>query len=261
MSVTDPLGAVAMPKTTTNDVPVSAGDLGGLGWPTTAADGTTGSLSLEQLLQALQLLATDTDRKQSTKSSLSWDADTPASIQVIKSGVLGITRNRSKLVTWWGGGAALASLVAAPLNQLVFQVGEALTVCLVASAALLLGAAFVAIAIIVRADLEARGAATAGRHQGRAGVAAAFLVATALPRSGSGTEVVPAGAGSTPLAADLLLVLSAFAGRVRVTTRRYTTSVLVAAVSRSSDDEEVELLLDNGDWVGLGDVTGFTTAP
>ena len=104
-------------------------------------------------------------------------------MQVIKSGALSITKTWTKRVTGAGIGVSVVlggvgSGVAALTDGLTPAIGAAL----VGGIALVASATALALAIFIKADLDARGAATAARHAGRAEVAAAFLSATA-PRA------------------------------------------------------------------------------
>lgn len=156
--------------------------LEGLRWPVPASDlsGAGVPLSLDTLLQSLQLVGTDEDREAATGKS--WGQDTPASIQVIKSGALGITKYSIAWVGTLGGVAGAGTAITGVVTAFTGSVGEPVAIALLASAALILSAVALALAIFVKGDLEARGIATAARHQGRADVAAAFLAATgAMP--------------------------------------------------------------------------------
>src|SRR6478672_4461534 len=113
-------------------------DLKGLKWPVPAADLTGAGIPvrLDQLLQSLQLVATDDDRDKATGKS--WNDDTPASIQVIKSGALGLTKNSIAWVGSVGGITGAVTAIAGVLSTFVGDVGEPVTIALIGSAALLL---------------------------------------------------------------------------------------------------------------------------
>jgi hypothetical protein len=156
--------------------------LDSLAWAEPAPTGDQ-AVPLAQLLQGLQLLASDDDREAAARSSGEWSAETPPSMQVIKSGALSITKTWTKRVTGAGIGVSVVlggvgSGVAALTDGLTPAIGAAL----VGGIALVASATALALAIFIKADLDARGAATAARHAGRAEVAAAFLSATA-PRA------------------------------------------------------------------------------
>lgn len=222
-----------------------------LKWAVPARD-VEPTVSLPLLLQALQLLATDEDRT-AAAAQTQWDAETPGSMQVIKSGALEITKAQTKLVTRFGGGAGVVAAVTAGITGFRDDVGQPITVALIASAALLLSSVAIALALFVKGDLEARGRATAARHSGRAEVAAAFLSATAGLPAKSATN----GASTVDAGARVLQALAAFPGRLKASTGEYTTALLVTNIRLSSKTKALELQLDNKDWVEVGDVTGF----
>ena len=236
-------------------------DLKGLKWPVPAVDltGEDVPVQLDHLLQSLQLAATDEDRDSATAKN--WREDTPASMQVIKSGALGITKNS---ITWVGSVGGVTGAVAAitgVVTAFIDDIGEPVTIALMGSAALILSSVAIALALFVKGDLEARGIATAARHQGRADVAAAFLAATgAMP-----SQKVPesASASERSLLDDFLDALRAYPGQVRVTTSSKTTPVRVRHVWRQSAEDELRLLIGTDtvqDEIVLAEITGFTTA-
>lgn len=236
-------------------------DLNSLKWPIPAVDltGDGVPLPLDKLLQSLQLVATDEDRD--TATAKSWKDDTPASMQVIKSGALGITKNSIAWVGSVGGIAGASAAIAGAVKAFVGGVGSApVTIALMGSAALILSSVAIALALFVKGDLEARGVATAARHQGRADVAAAFLAATGAMPTKKKPEVPPAH-GRT-LLDDFLEALRSYPEKVRVTTASKTTPVVVKHVWRHSTDDELRLLIGaqgSQDEIGLKEITGFTT--
>ena len=240
-------------------VPVNTDELSTLTWPRAARDvPATEAVSLDVLLQALQLASKDEDRKAATARGIKWDAPTPASMQVIKSGTLGITKTGTKFVAGLGGGTGLLAVIAGTVTAFMDEVGEPVTVTLFAGAAVLLSAVVLALALFVSGDLQARGVATAARHAGRSEVASAFLNATAtMP----GSEPRAPTAQATSMATDFLAAFTALPGKTQVTTRRYDTPTLVTAVARTPDDTQLQLKLANGDWVGVDEITRFTTEP
>jgi hypothetical protein len=236
--------------------PVDTNELQKLKWPTSARDvPPTDIVPLNTLLQALQFLASDQDRKTATAAT-SWDADTPASMQVIKSGALQITQTGTKVIAGFGGGAALLSAVAATISGFASDVGEPITVTLIASAAVLLSSVAIALALFVKGDLEARGLATAARHRGRAEIAAMFLQTTAaLPAAAAPSS----GPRSASLPDDFLFAAGAFPKGIRVATTEWSELVSVDAMRRTGIDRALELRLHNGDWVDVGQVIKFVT--
>src|SRR4051812_46053941 len=96
-------------------------------------------------------------------------------MQVIKSGVLTVTKGWTAA----GGIAGLAAAIGAIVTALKGQgVSDMETAVLFGGCAFVLAAVVIGIALLVQADLAARGVATAARHAGRAEVAASFLRAT-----------------------------------------------------------------------------------
>ena len=236
-------------------------DLKSLKWPTAAVDltGDGVPVPLDKLLQSLQLVATDEDRDISTAKS--WKAETPASMQVIKSGALGITKNSIAWVGSVGGITGASTAIAGVLTTFVGDVGEPVTIALMGSAALILSSVAIALALFVKGDLEARGVATAARHQGRADVVSAFLAATGTMPSKKKPEGAPT--NERTLIDDFLEALRAYPDKVRVTTASKTTPVVVKRVWRHSTNDELRLLIGtqgSQDEIGLNEITGFTTA-
>jgi hypothetical protein len=234
--------------------------LAGMDWPTPAADSVR-HLGLDVLLQGLQLAATDKDREAAADpAKQGWDADTPPSMQVIKSGALAITKSGTKWVKNAGGIAAALAALAGVISPFVAKLGAPVAIAFIASAALILSSAAIALSLFVKGDLEARGMATAARHQGRADVAAAFLAATAsMPARG------PAPSGTTTgrtVTEDFLVALAAFPNRLKVTTENNPDPVRVLSMWRNPDKEFWLSIGDEGtqDRIRLEQITGFTTA-
>lgn len=235
-------------------------DLKGLKWPVSAVDltGDDVPVRLDKLLQSLQLLGTDDDREATTAQA--WNAETPPSLQVIKSGSLAITKKSIVWVKNYGGIAGLLAAVGGVVSSFSGQVGKPVTVALIGSAALILSSVAIALGLLVKGDLEARGAATAARHQGRAEVAAAFLAATAAMPAGKAPEAEPS--NERTLLDDFLEALRAYPDKVRVTTATKGTPVAVKQVWRDTRHKELRLLVGTDgaqDEIGLSEITGFTT--
>ncbi|BFU43482.1 hypothetical protein [Krasilnikovia sp. MM14-A1004] len=204
-------------------------------------------LGLASLLMSLQLLADDKDRAGAVGAS--WTADTPASVQAIKSGATAITRAMTKWVGGAGGVAAALSAGAAVVVPLVGHVGQAVVVALIGSAALLGSGVAIACALLISGDLRARGEATAARHAGRAEVASAFLRATA----------------TTPMMNqvhqnDILFALSSFPGKVRLIAKGDSHAELATGI-RTQADHRVQIGTKSGDWKFLDEIEGYTTNP
>ncbi|KUL28035.1 hypothetical protein [Actinoplanes awajinensis] len=170
-----------------------------LEWAVPAAD-LTANVKLQDLLIGLQLLGTDEQRAQAATNE--WNKDTPGSIQVIRSGAMGITRWWARLTRWVagaGGVAAVLGTTAGAITAVREALGEPLIVALVAGGAVVTASALLSAALLIKGDLEARGVATAARNSGRAEVAAAFL---------TGTATLPGQAKGQALAAELTAALS-----------------------------------------------------
>ncbi len=179
---------------------VDSANLASLKWPQPATS-VTDPVPLNTMLQALQLLGTDQDRVIAAGST--WKDDTPASLQVIKSGTLGLTKAATKYVAGFGGVVGLLAAVGGALTAFIGDVGEPVTVAIIGGAAILLSSVAIALAMFVKGDLEARGVATAARHAGRAEVAAMFLRATSCCLPATATAPAVASTAAAPAVAPL----------------------------------------------------------
>jgi hypothetical protein len=230
--------------------PKDAGTLNDLVWARPAAE-TAPQMGLYDLLTSLQLLATDTGR-QAAADNTKWDADTPASMQVIKSGALSITKRWTKIVSRVGGGVSgVLAVFAGYVGTVQKDLGDSVTVALIGAAALLASATALAIALFVKGDLEARGQATAARHAARGEIVAAFLRATA------GLEGEKAASGPVDRSAEVLQALTAFPGQVSVSTKEHPQLQPVTGVRRLADAPCRVQVADG--WVSISEVTGFST--
>jgi hypothetical protein len=138
-------------------------------WPGSAYDGAGDDLSapVRQLLHDLRLLEKPGDEGRTNLLK------TPQSLQVMTAGTTALSKAWAGLLGFFGGGGALltaldglgASGKDTPLQRAVF----------VASAAVMLAAVAVSIALIVRGDVAARAAASAAEYRARAEVATALL--------------------------------------------------------------------------------------
>jgi ketosteroid isomerase-like protein len=208
-------------------------------------------MGLYDLLTSLQLLATDTGR-QAAADNTKWDADTPASMQVIKSGALSITKRWTKIVSRVGGGVSgVLAVFAGYVATVQKDLGDPVTVALIGAAALLASATALAIALFVKGDLEARGQATAARHAARGEIVAAFLRATAA------LEAEKATSDAADRGAELLQALASFPGRMSVRTRAQPQLRLVTGLQKLADGGWEIYVVD--DWVPLDQVTDFST--
>ena len=231
--------------------PVDTKKLSTLSFPTPGIDVPDGdAVPLDTLLQALQLAASDEDRRAATDADNKWDAPTPPSMQVIKSGALTLTSTVTKRLAAFGGVGGALTALAGVISPFVADVGEPVTVALIGAAAVILSAVAISLALVVNGDLEARGVATASRHAGRARVAASFLEATAAMPTKLG-DARPS------LVSDLLAAMAIYPNGTKVTTARHQQPTLVEGMDRRGADQALGLKL-KGDWVGLDEVTGFT---
>ena len=242
--------------------PAKTEDLKGLTWPTPAIDlsGEGVPVQLDTLLQSLEFVATDEDRKTATAPDQAWNAETPPSMQVIKAGTMNLTKKSIAWVAGFGGIPGALAALAAIIVPFTGRVGEPVTVTLLGSAALIISAGAIALALLVKGDLEARGVATAARHEGRAEVTAAFLAATAaMPTK---TARGKSSSGRT-LSEDFFEALRAYPDKVRVTTAS-KKDARVKSIWRSSTDSELRLLIgdrSSQDEIGLKEITSFRTEP
>ena len=217
-----------------------------LEWAVPAPD-LENHVHLQDLLIGLQLLGTDEQRVQASNNG--WNTDTPGSIQVIKSGAMGITRWWARLTRWIagaGGVAAVLGTAAGTITDVRDTLGEPLIVAVVGGGAVVTAAALLSAALLIKGDLEARGIATAGRHTGRAEVAAAFL---------TGTAALPGRAQGEILAAELA---AAMAGGlpVSVQIRGIPEGQRLVALSRFADGG-YQVNLGGDVWKPIEDVIGY----
>jgi hypothetical protein len=229
-------------------------------WP--PADRPGAGISLANLLVALQLLATDEDRADAVKAGQKWDADTPGSLQVLKSGVTGVTKWWAKRAGVLGGAAgalaAVSGVVIGAVKPFREALGEPLVVALIGGGALILSATLLALAHFVNADLTARAHATAARSAARAEVAATFLRAAAASSSDGGDRRDRGRSGGDTLRQELLAV---FAASDHVYVRTKGSSSWVEATGMQVGEEDFQVRTANGDWKPLAEVQYWTTDP
>jgi hypothetical protein len=142
-------------------------------WPGTpyAPDAADLIKPLKAVLEELRVL-------EDTTQEVTWNK-TPLSYQVISAGATRFSRNWSVIVAGFGGAGALASAIRG-FGFDAEQSIEAAT--FTASAALLLGAAIIAIATMVKADVNARGSASAAQYAARASITCAMLTSSQYGR-------------------------------------------------------------------------------
>jgi hypothetical protein len=218
-------------------------------------------MGLAEVLTALQLLATDDDRETAAadERSRKWNGETPASLQVIKSGALAITRTGTKAVAGVGGATAALSAILAAVASALTRVGSPVVICLIASAAFVLSTTAVACAIFVSGDLRARGVATAARHAGRSEVASAFLRATVqLPRTAPPEAAPPA--APIGMQQQILWALAAFPGQIHFRVRN-DSNWRMATGARRHPEHSVQICDDKGFWTAVGEIEDYSTKP
>lgn len=136
------------------------------------------SVPIRQLLYDLRLLENPDDERE--RGAL---AETPQSLQVLTSGVTGVTNLYTKLATAvGGGGAVLAGLSSFWAN---FEKQPALAAALMGSAAVLGSAVAIAVALMVKGDVTGRALAHVAEYDARAAVVTAMLesIKSATPES------------------------------------------------------------------------------
>jgi hypothetical protein len=153
----------------------------GLAWATPARD-ITDPVKLDNLLRGLRLLGSDDARAKN--KTLPWNGKTPASLQVIESGTLQVTQHLTKVAKAAGGWGSLVLVLSGGLTTGLQQahvagISNSVIVTLFGGAFVLASATAIALAVLVGADLLARGNASAARTSARGQVTAAFLQATA----------------------------------------------------------------------------------
>jgi hypothetical protein len=226
----------------------AAGDpLNSFMWAEAALDADA-RIGLGDLLVRLQLMATDAARKEAAKNT-GWWAETPPSMQVIRSGTQAISKWWATTIGAAGGLTGLTATVSAAIASTRNTIGDAVLVALIGAAAIILSATAISVALFVKADLDSRGQATAARHASRADVAAAFLNATAaLPKATPG-----------PLSPEQLLrMLIAFPNRVRVSTTTDPNLRLVKGFG-AYEGGRFQVELENNEWVPIEKLDRYTT--
>ena len=226
-------------------------------------------IPLAKLLQGLQLLASDDDREKAADvDHKGWDAATPASLQVIKSGATALTTHWTKRVQTAGGltalltgGAGALVSVLSPLNKVEASTWVPLAVTLLGGAAIVVAAA-ISVALFVKGDLEARGVASAARHEGRAAVAAEFLRATAaapatVSSAGTTTSKI---SGTQPSESNELMLTIAAYGPGNISVDVPGESIVkgdVTGLKRVPDG--LRIRVGGSGWIPIDKVTAFTT--
>jgi hypothetical protein len=128
---------------------------------------------LSAVLQHLHVLEDTGEEKLRTLTN------TPFSYEVITAGATAFSRNWSVVLGALGGVGGITSVVKA-LGYNSEHATQAAT--FTASAAVLFSATIVAIAIMVKADVQARGAASSAQYSARANIAAAMMASSRYGR-------------------------------------------------------------------------------
>jgi hypothetical protein len=155
-------------------------------WP--AADGNLLGPTRD-LLQGLSVLEGQQSGTKANEQENSFNpfspTTTPYSLQVITAGSLAFSQQGARLVTGLGG----VAVILAAIKGIWFSSGNAEKVGFIASAAVVLAALFVSLAIIIRSDVQARSTAQAAEYAAREHIAAAFLRAAELAQADSAAHV------------------------------------------------------------------------
>lgn len=142
-------------------------------WPDGAysTEGDDLSEPIQALLRDMHLL----EQPAGDQAKVPWGLrnTTPFAMQVITAGSTALSKITTTVVAAFGGAAALGAAVLAFLQD--DRNSAPLMLVLVGSVAVVLSATVLAIALIVRADLSARSAATSAEYRARAETAAALL--------------------------------------------------------------------------------------
>jgi hypothetical protein len=155
-------------------------------WPAANADLLKPT---KDLLEGVSVLENGNDINDASGSSPSKDqpfnpfstSTTPYSLQVITAGSLAFSQQAAKIVTALGGSAAIL----AAIKAIWFTSGATEIATIIAGAAVVLAAVFISLAIIVRADVQARATAQAAEYGARACISSAFLQTAELAQPGS----------------------------------------------------------------------------
>jgi hypothetical protein len=129
------------------------------GWPGNAADNIRG-------------LLTGLRSHGSADQAGARPLTTPFSLQVIQSSATWLTKGWAAFLAFTGGGASLIALI----TGVWWGIGsDQVRIAVVASAGAVLSAVIISIAVIIRADVTARGAGSAARHRAESEIVSAAL--------------------------------------------------------------------------------------
>jgi hypothetical protein len=220
-------------------------------WPANAIDDAATDLAAPTttFLQDLYLLESKEDAE--TGTSLTR---TPYSLQVITAGALDASKISGLLTGIGGVGGAAATAWAAYQAEDV-----AVRVTLIGAVAVILAAAFLAVALIVRSDVRSRSDATVAQYAARASVAERFLTLAAraqTPPAATSSQPVASSNGVAP-ATDVCGLLSSVAAFSTAIKPEGGELERVIGVRRHASGLQVRVA--SGGWVSVNDVEQFTS--
>jgi hypothetical protein len=176
---------------------------------------------LAHLLEGLGLLGEDNKDKRDGLNEL-------------KEGALSITQWLAGLL----GAAGIAGLAAA-IGPLFTGANEPTRVGFVGGGALIAASAAIAVALVVRADVQARASSTVAQYDARAQVSTAFLALT-------NSLLDPPAAPAKDDSSSLLFAVTARPGRINVKTKNNGNQMVVKDVRRTAGGE-LQIRLEDGD--------------
>jgi hypothetical protein len=152
----------------------------------------------------------------------------------------------------WLGGLAGAGGLAGVVTAIVgafSSAHEPTRVALVSGGSLIAVAAVIALALVVQGDARARAASTVAQYEARSQISSAFLTLTS-------SLLNPSAAATKNGSSSLLFGFAPPPTRLRVKAKDHDKEMSVTGVRRTSDGE-VQVKLDDGDWVPESDVETF----
>ncbi len=215
-------------------------------WPGEAVSGQDLAEPVSRLLQKLHLLGGD----EPTGRNL---LKTPYSVQVLKSGALAVTKVWTGLTA--AGGAAVVGTAWAHFSDQ----GNDVKIAIVAGTALLVAVVALAIAVIVKADVNARVEATVCRVEAGAAIARDFLeTAATFQKAAPGPAADAAGTGLPAAELELLLAFAAYPGSLRVAT---ATKDLRGVKGLWNENGTLKITLADDESIAVSEVSRYTTEP
>lgn len=190
-----------------------------------------------KLLQQLELLPIPTDKEKGVSAT-----ETPYSLQVITAGALKLSKVWAVVIGAVGGGTAGLTAIQGFLGKQDLPI----RITYVAGAAAVLAIAAVSVALIVRADVDARAQTSIAQYSARAAIASVLLQV-----AGGFQSAVAADGSDTP---DATLALLASSGRLRVSREADTASQPVSGVRKTSEGVQLRI---PGDWVSVHSIKTF----